>query len=185
MWLTTEDERRLVQLQDDLLIANWRRRGDEGYPRFEGIVDEFTAVQKTWLSVLDTAKLEAPVPTVFEVTYINWVDDMPVADFFAPAAALSSPDVSAATESFGYRANYPIEVDGRRTGRFSVECGSAVRQIGDADPQPGTGMVLSAKIRADESQTTESIFNIGRCAIVRAFADLTTQEAHERWGRVS
>jgi uncharacterized protein (TIGR04255 family) len=71
-WLLSADDTRVLQIQDDRIIYNWRKRGQEGYPRFDTIRDEFT----TALDKLVRARnLNATELIDFcEVSYTNHIE---------------------------------------------------------------------------------------------------------------
>ena len=187
VWLATADERRLIQVQDDVLVVNWRRRGDVEYPRFEPIVDDYLTLRDRWSTVLSAAGLSMPPPSVLEVTYINWIEDMAIPEFFRPAAAASltsSENVETSPESSSWKASHALRNGTERVGRLNVECASAARISADDEVRPGARFSLSTKIVAPADGQIADAMNLGRCAIVRAFADLTTERAHDRWRRI-
>ena len=49
-WFLTEDGTKLVQVQADRFMFNWRQvKGDEIYPRYESLVPEFQSLLETFL----------------------------------------------------------------------------------------------------------------------------------------
>ena len=76
VWFLTEDDRRIVQVQQDKLIFNWRRLDDgpEGYPEFETLFPEFQSILEKFEAFLNEAGVATGVtPTELELTYVNIV----------------------------------------------------------------------------------------------------------------
>src|SRR5262249_37388739 len=56
-WFLDDSERRIVQLQPDRFLRNWRQlKGDEPYPRFANLIAEF---KTEWIEFQKFAKAEA------------------------------------------------------------------------------------------------------------------------------
>ena len=72
-WLISADGTRLVQIQQDRLIVNWRRIKDEDeYPRYGALRDELLRVEEAFESfVFEVTNYAFPPVTQTEVTYIN------------------------------------------------------------------------------------------------------------------
>lgn len=72
VWFGTEDERKLIQVQQDRLYFNWRRKepGD-AYPRFEFVYAEFVKALEAFERFLIDAGSPPIAPREFEVTYLN------------------------------------------------------------------------------------------------------------------
>lgn len=73
LWLLTEKQDRLVQLQRDRLVVNWRLASPgQPYPRYrDALRPEFANDYRQLLNFLDTEHLPSPRPTSTEVTYVN------------------------------------------------------------------------------------------------------------------
>ncbi len=184
-WLTSADDQRLVQIQDNLLFVNWRRGGADAYPHFEDIVNEFERVAGLWAEKLGTAGLPLSPSSVVEVTYLNWVpdDSMTMAEFFRPAGALVMPAQGVGPpESTGWRSAHPVVSDDLRVGRLTVECRSAARTSPTGDVQSGSKLALSARLLLVEGSLRPTML-IGRRSIVETFASITLEGAHDKWDR--
>lgn len=72
VWLISEDDDYLVQLQPDRFHFNWRRKEGE-YPRFEALVVKFIEVVTRFHKFLGDSGLDGPDIKEFELTYINHV----------------------------------------------------------------------------------------------------------------
>ena len=72
LWFTSEDGSRLVQLQQDRLIFNWRDIGrDEPYVRFPAIRAEFERIQRIFETYVQRVTGQAIHPAGFILTYVN------------------------------------------------------------------------------------------------------------------
>ena len=186
-WFLDPSGNKLIQLQSDRFLHNWRKTtGEEAYPRYEAIRDEFIGRWRGFASFLNDVDLGAPTVTQAEVTYVNHIprnscwseaDDMPrvfscfrlvdEADLFGPME----------TMEFAIRRRLP---DGR--GRLHV---TAAPAFGTKDKSVMIRMVLTARGPVADS-SDEAILDwlaMGRAAIVNGFTALTTPEAHRFWGR--
>lgn len=185
VWLVTSDGRRVVQLQNDLLFLNWRRRGDEAYPRFERLLEEFDTVRSRYeLMLAESGKLIPPV-SVVEVTYINWIDDLPIEKCFRPAA-LGAPvadGVDTSPETIVWKSTHGLSSGDVRVGRLVIESGTAARLRDDGEVQTGIQLSLTARLVVAQGDGLHDALHMGRRAIVSAFANITTPEAHTRWQR--
>jgi len=74
VWYIAEDDARLIQLQPDRFICNWRElRGATKYPTYaknsEMFLDEFSGFRR----FCGESRLNEPSPNLCEVTYINHI----------------------------------------------------------------------------------------------------------------
>ena len=74
VWFLTNDETRLIQLQRDRFLYNWKKVNPEDqYPRFPIVFAEFEKVLTGFEAFLNENDLGAVEPTQFELTYINHI----------------------------------------------------------------------------------------------------------------
>jgi len=72
IWLLDEAEKRILQLQNDSLLLNWRRsRKDDHYPRFSKILEDFRTYLGRLTTFLQDEKIGRLSPTGVQMTYIN------------------------------------------------------------------------------------------------------------------
>ena len=73
-WFISEDDSRLVQLQNNRLHYNWRMRPDGGpYPRYESMIEVFESIQDTFCDFVSEMQWKEPEVTGSELTYINHI----------------------------------------------------------------------------------------------------------------
>ena len=187
-WFVDPSGNRLIQVQSDRFLHNWRKiSGEEDYPRYEGIRDEFIERWRGFVAFLKHEDLGTPTVTQGEVSYINHIpkdscwaeaDDMP--KVFSCLKHVDEPALFGPMESveFGIRRRLP---DNR--GRLHVTAAPAFQP---KDKTIMIRMVLTARGPVADS-SDEAILdwmNMGRGAIVNSFTALTAPEAHEFWRRI-
>jgi uncharacterized protein (TIGR04255 family) len=189
--LGSEDGARLLQIQSDRLVHNWRRQGNEtAYPRYEAIREAFETHAHTFFSLVARAGLPDPVIDQCEVSYINHIDAPDDIGGYAGAhrvfSRLREPETHDSLlprlEDLGLRARYLIEDgDQKPIGRLHT----LVQPHLTAAGQPAFLFSLMARGRPPTPTLNGALdfFDLGRRTIVRAFAALTTPEMHKVWGR--
>jgi uncharacterized protein (TIGR04255 family) len=190
-WFIEEAGNRLVQVQADRFLLNWRKVSDEdGYPRYRNLRSEF---ESRYATFAETVSAEA-VPEVdwCEVTYINHIpaegnrpaEHMQLSKVLKVIAeqpvgeALPPPEDSQLQERFVIR-------DGEApVGRLYLTATPAYRT---ADDKPIYVVTLLARgrPRGQGLQGVLEFFDLGRDLIVRGFKELTTDQMHQTWGLVS
>lgn len=74
-WFLSEDGTRLVQVQGDRLMFNWRQvTGHEDYPHFDGLYPEFRRLAALFVSTVAEQRESVPPAAWYELTYINPID---------------------------------------------------------------------------------------------------------------
>ena len=186
-WLVSNDEVRLIQLQDNWFACNWRRKLS-AYPQFETIFNEFRTRYEQFRGLL--ASIDTAAPQIFqvEVTYTNWITDMVITEFLKPAASarIERPSFSDPPEQQYWAASYLVRADNVPVGRLRVNGNNAMRFQPGQSPN-GVVFQLSFRAPTPPGVTEDAVFSLmqlGRESIVNAFTDLTTETAHTRWGRI-
>jgi uncharacterized protein (TIGR04255 family) len=187
-WVVSEDDTRLLQLQDNMYVCNWRRRrSSDEYPRFEPLWNRFW----TGFNRLRRLVAEQGLPSIqvrqIEVTYINWIVDMPSTQFLSVLGGTDLTGVSSlgAPEDQALLARYLMRDAGNPFGRLLLSCQPALR-ADEFFPGPGYQFSLTARVpltpatRSNE-ELARLIFQC-RVTIVEAFTKLTGASAQESWG---
>lgn len=185
----------LVQVQADRFVRNWRKIAqDNVYPRYERIRDSFFDEVKRVDDFFGAENIGRIEPNQCEVTYVNHIDLTP----FGGAIRIDRIFrnwVGAASDSADQRADLPDFEDARFAARYVLKSpgGSPVgRLFAVAEPAiassntPIIRFSLTAKgaPAGGDYSAVGTFLDLGRRAIVRAFAALTTKEMHERWQRI-
>lgn len=189
-WLVSADDERLVQIQDDAFLSNWRKRSNT-YPRFEPLMETFWERFTRFRSQLSE---DVPLPLQLqqlEVSYVNWVpfDVAPVSEWFGPAKRSRLPldGVEKYPEHHVWASSFLIEKDGVAVARLHAQQLEALRP-GPGTPHLGASFQLHFRAPLPPGASDADINDLAyeaRNHIVRAFTSLTTEEGHNRWGRTN
>ncbi len=182
IWFISADANHLIQFQPDRFLANWRKNPNlRPYPRFEGIAEAFEMnliLLRKYLST--TFGYEIDINQA-EVSYINVV---PVEDFSEAGDWFSlwnggHLNVEALNTSF-------TEVmrgrDGRPLARLHHEIQSAFT-IDGKQKAFSLNLTFRGKPAGNDVTSAMQFLATGREAIVTRFSAITTQRAHQIWGR--
>jgi hypothetical protein len=186
-WVVSADEVWLLQINSTNFDCNWRQKSD-GYPHFETVMEQFFRRYNEFLIVVDSLAFARPKLLQLEVAYNNWIPDLAVPDFLAPAQAthLSGYHATLIPEEQAWISQYLIvPEDSDAVARLHVECQPALRLDG---MEWSKGSQFSLTFRAPLSpEVTDadlaSLSLLGRQTIVQSFTDLTTEEAQKKWDR--
>lgn len=189
-WFESEDRRELVQIQPDRLIHNWRKQApEEDYPRYEPIRAQFLEEIAAFNAFAQEQGFGPLRPNQCEVTYLNHIElpdgGNPVGQLHRILTVWSGEtsdgrrhDLDQASLNFRYLLH-----DGeRRLGRLYIGAGPSLRA---ADMKPLIQLVLTARGKPAEETIESAVdwLDLGRDAIVRGFASITTPEMHKAWER--
>lgn len=184
-WFLRPDGDELIQFQQDRLLHNWRKVGDETneYPRFESMIERFRGELDLLEGYMNGLTPQTLSINQCEVSYINHIaqtDDQAllVSDWLR---FVNFGDNEPDDFSLGFR-EVIRDAGGNPQGRLSCDASLGIkagrRQV----------ILLTLTVRgAPKENTIESAFDYlgkGRDLIVCKFAELTTDEAHVKWQRV-
>lgn len=173
---------RMIQIQNSRFHYNWLGQGGGEYARFKNIKPEFDEMLNTYKQYITDEKLGEITPNQWEITYVNhipkgtvWNSPSDWENVFPTISSNNNCSTVGSLESFECKLHY--ELEGKR-GRLHVEIRHGKRD----NTQEILIMNLTARgpIHPDGVQLDEGL-NLGRKAIVRAFAELTGPDAHEFW----
>lgn len=182
LWLESEDGSFLLQLQSNMFTSNWRSRSAP-YPRFEVLLDRFVHAYADYKSFLAELAIDPGPTTMLDVTYVNWVPEIPMQDVVrvASAANTSGRNSDPWPAAQGHTLLYQLRDEGESVGRLSVDVQSAKRPDGDSWID-GTQMTLVARVTSRHDVEDMKVqYAFCRDAIVQTFADLTTEGARQLW----
>jgi uncharacterized protein (TIGR04255 family) len=172
----------MIQIQNSRFHYNWLGQGGGDYARYKKIKPEFDEMFNTYKRFISDESLGDISPNQWEITYVNHIPkgtvwDSP-SDWGNVFPSLSSNNIRSTVgslESFECKLHYELE---DRHGRLHVEIRHGKRD----NTHEILIMNLTARgpIRSDGIELDEGL-NLGREAIVRAFAELTGPDAHKFW----
>jgi uncharacterized protein (TIGR04255 family) len=185
-WFVSADNTRLIQLQDDRLLVNWRRAGSE-YPRFEAIRDEFEARFVQFGRLAADEGIGPLAPLQVEVSYFNRIVGAKPAEFLrsAPALDLAALGLTPSDDVIVSRALVP-GADGRPVAALTAEVQPLPLDV-DGEPTAAYQFALSYRQplgSEDPGAEIQAALLQGRDTIVRSFSELTSTTMHERWERI-
>jgi len=186
-WFLDKDDECMVQLDAEHFCYNWRNdTGKRVYPRYKAVRVEFERLWSDFGEFVRAEKIGEIKVNHWEVTYVNHInkgeawtslDDLDRAlriwPSFLPKAFLPP------TEAFQMTLAYAFP---EQKGRLRIAARDAIRK---SDMQECVLLKMIAKGRIDSPGVTDVLpyLNMGREWIVRAFADVTTEEAQVLWGK--
>jgi uncharacterized protein (TIGR04255 family) len=192
-WFVDKAGSRLLQLQEDRLIHNWRRVSEgDTYPHYSGIRDTFSDEYKRLAAFVQRQAGGAGelTPEWCEVTYINHIHGGAgweglghlhrVFTFISAPPAngfLSLPDFG----EFGVA--YAIRDADKQVGRLHARLGTAIRRK-DGAPLLRFELTGRGLPEGDGLDGVLAFMDHAHEYIVRGFAELTTPEMHSAWRRI-
>ena len=186
-WFLSENKDELIQFQQDRLLHNWRKVGDQTneYPRFERMIVSFeneVRLLEQHFSSLEPQKLEI---NQCEISYINHIlspaggANIYVKEWlrFLDFGSADQPDDFVISSRTTMR-----DADGKPRGRLVTEAATGVNQTG----QQIIALTLTARGAPAGTNIADALdfLKSGRERIVTTFARITTDSAHRQWERV-
>lgn len=177
---------RMVQVQNGRLLYNWiASESPASYPTFDAVKPEFEKIVKGFGLFLSAQQLPQFVPDQWEVTYVNHVVkgalwDSPLEWATRVVPALLTPLTSVASTRFeSCGGDWSFEIP-ERLGRLHVEVRHGL--LGPPKNDEVLVMKLTARGPIGGGGLDQGL-NLGHRTIVRAFAEMTSTEAHRLWKR--
>ncbi len=187
-WYLDESRNRLIQVQRDRFVHNWRKiTGTEEYPRYPELRERLAREWGRFCDFLRAEKLDVPQINQCEVVYVNHIEYGKgwngYGELDRVVAALATPKAKnrflPVPERTIMNVTYPIEGN---LGRLYVSFNPVVRT---RDGKEVLQMTLTAR-GAPKSSSDDDVLawlDIGRKWVVRGFADFTTDTMHKVWGK--
>lgn len=188
-WFLDETTTRLIQLQQDRFVHNWRRvKGDEKYPRYENVRETLSAEWRRFCSFLNEERMDQPDVNQCEVTYVNhieyfkgWANYGELGKVIRLWSETGSWGFLPPPERVNMKMNYLLPDN---SGRLHVSLAPVIRA---RDATEVLQVTLTAR-GAPKSAKLDDVFSwldLGREWVVKGFADFTSEVMHKNWGRKS
>lgn len=194
-WFVSEDDKELVQLQNNWVAVNWRRQPNTEYPRYERVLEMFKEVWANldgFVSGLSEKAPQALVPVQCEVVYINHIFQ----DQESPDAVWANLDDTTTVTSLAGSANLPARMDGLNANysflvdddkgqpfaRLRVQLNSAISRDEKRDLAV-MNLTFRGRPPTPDIDGVLDLFDSAHNWIVGSFDGLTTEKMHEKWGR--
>lgn len=177
-WFLTPSKEQLIQFQQDRLLHNWRKVGDEQipYPRFETMIRDFEQELGGLEDYFGTLQPQTLLINQCEVTYVNHIPfDQPDKWLrFVRFEGTRVDDLAITFRRNLFRDDEPV-------GRLICETGTVLH-----NGKVVLRMALSARgapSRPDMHAALE-LLRTNREVVVHAFAEFTSESAHQTWKRI-
>lgn len=185
IWFTSEDDTRLVQLQQDRLLVNWRDTGaGTPYVRFPAVRAEFERVQDLFRTYVERLTSEAIHPATYNLTYVNiikqgegWTSTADIGRVFPHLRWHGDERFLPLPSDVGWKGTFPLP-DGFGSLTAQVQLAKLVR-----DNQP----ILRFELAANSGSLGGNAMEFGKWVelahhwIVHSFKDLTGEEMHRKF----
>jgi len=184
VWFINQKEDRLIQLQEDRFLYNWRKMHEEEvYPSYQNVMISFKEIYALFKGFLEEEGLKIPTPTECELSYINHI---PKGKGWGSVA-----DIHEVLEDLNWRADknrflpepklmrwqalFALPED---RGRLEVKLEQGIRKT---DMCPLLIIELSAHgLGGDKSEATMwDWFEVAHEWIVRGFTDLSSSKMQD------
>ncbi|MGD0161434.1 MAG: TIGR04255 family protein [Candidatus Sulfotelmatobacter sp.] len=186
-WFFNQDETRLIQVQNNMFLHNWRKVERTGkYLHYDELRPLFESEWEGFRGFLEGEGLGAPVVQLCEVTYVNHIDRGNGWETFGELSEVLpnwSPKTSGnylpSPEFVGVNASYALK---GVEGRLQITAQPAVRQT---DAKETIQLTVTARCKPSSS-SNEQIYRClseARERVVLGFTDFTSPKMHKIWGR--
>jgi uncharacterized protein (TIGR04255 family) len=184
-WFLAPGKEELIQFQNDRLLHNWRKVGDQTneYPRFEKIIEKFESELRTlesYMGSLAGRPNQRLKINQSEITYINQIlcEGATDASRWLSLLNIDAYGFEDFNCTFRRRVHRP---DGSPYARLTCQTALGVRPKGERI------IVLNLTFRGapegDSLEAAIAFLGTGRQMIVEFFTQITTEQAHLAWGR--
>jgi uncharacterized protein (TIGR04255 family) len=189
VWLVDQSGNRIVQVQRDRFLHNWRKlHPEDEYPRFPPVKAQFLEHWNGFLAFLTEAGLN-PEPDQCELTYVNhlrrgegWDTLADLGDLFTTFAWRTRDNFLPAPDNLRWSMRFLLP-EGK--GRLHVE-------VLPVRAQPSNELAvrytLTARGRPSDIGDTACLstwYDMAREWIVRGFADLVEDKTDDLWERIT
>lgn len=181
-WFVEPSGNELIQFQQDRLLHNWRKLGNNEYPRFKYMIDKFEAEVLLFESFINSLASQKLNINQCEISFVNQI---PVEDFTGAEAAkwlnfLRFDTILPNDFSLTMR-EIVNNSSGQSQGRLMIDAGSAIE--GNGKKVIRFNLTVRGAPMDTHLNSALEFLAIGHNLIVNRFADLTTDLAHKAWGR--
>ena len=192
LFMKSESETEILQIQEDMLGYSWRKLSPtDEYPHFARIITGFKKELSEFEEFLSEENIGSVAPVQCEVTYVNlilpgeiWSDHSELGKIVPSAGERLSEGFLPPPEHSRYFTQYAIlDDDGLPRGKLhvSIEPG---RLMGEDSPMYLMTLTARGAPKDERRNSVISTMDIGHEWIVRGFTTLTSTEMHKEWGRI-
>ena len=178
-WFLTPSKEELIQFQQDRLMHNWRKVGDETnpYPRFEAMIRDFEQELGGLEDYFTTLAPQTILINQCEVTYVNHIPFDEPGRWLRFIKFETSP-----IDDFAMTFRRTLHREREPVGRLTCET-AVVIAAGNKLMLRLALTARSAPARPDMHAALE-LLRENRKIVVDAFTEFTTEAAHQVWKRI-
>jgi len=186
-WFFNQDETRLIQVQSNLFLHNWRRTARvERYLHYDDLRPHFEREWQAFRKFLEQEGLGAVKASACEVTYVNHIDRgsgwetfADLSNVFPNWSPATSHNLLPSPELVAINASYPLK---DAEGHLQISAQPAVRQ---QDAKETIQLTLTARCKPSSSSDDDIHRGLdeARKWVVLGFTDFTSPKMHGIWGR--
>ena len=174
----------MIQVQNGWLVVNWMKREGQPYPGYAGVIKEFERTFGLFTEFASSEQLEAVIPNVWEVTYIDHIPRGTVWNEYAdvpkalPGLLGGSSCRHGRFETLSAKWTFRLEPN---PGRLAVALQTA---RSTADPSVDLLVMTSTArgpISAPNLDSLVESLNFGQTVVVDTFMDVTSEGARAYW----
>jgi uncharacterized protein (TIGR04255 family) len=187
-WLMNNDRTRLIQIQNNLVMHNWRKTGgpEAAYLHYDEIRPVFQREWNRFREFLNAHQLTRPRITRCEVTYFNqlergvgWQSFAALPDVTPNWSGRGSEGFLPPPQAAAIQVFYPMS---QNEGQLEIQLHPALR------PTDGKELIqLTVAGRCKPASTEDSdlfsSLDLAREWVVRGFTDFTSAKMHRLWRR--
>lgn len=183
IFLVSDSGNKLIQIQDDRFIFNWRKRApDEKYPRFENLVAEYIALVGRFEEFLKANDISGPLEVdQVEITNVNYIDstDLKLNDIFCDFKNVPDQEL----EQVVFRQTLRGD-DSEPVGRLYSAIKTGLRRKANKRVHSiqFTGRVHPFQSAPGEEMDVARELRFIRDKINLAFKKITSDQMHNIWG---
>lgn len=188
-WFLDSTGSRLIQIQRDRFIHNWRQiTGGERYPHYPAVRRTLETEWRRFCDFLESEKLDLPQVNQCEVTYVNhieynkgWKNYAELSNVISVWSGASSGNFLPPPERVNMEVHYVLP---EKAGRLHVSVEPVIR---GRDSQELLQITMIARGAPKSSSINDVLgwLDLGRKWVVKGFTDFTTGTMHKLWGRTS
>lgn len=188
----SSDGCRVIQLQRDCLVHNWRNSAEQAYPHYKELVPDFAEAYTALESFAEERGIGSVHPTQCEVTYVNPVPledlgpEKDLSRLLEPWSGQTTDTFLPAPEAFQLALSYPIHMAGGEfAGRLHITAASTSR-LTDGKEVVMLQLFARGKPLGKGLDGVRAFLDLGHEWVVRGFASITTATIQAtEWRRLS
>ncbi|MEX2151715.1 MAG: TIGR04255 family protein [Gemmatimonadaceae bacterium] len=190
LWFLNTDGTRLIQVQRDHFIVNWRKLDTQAeYPRYQSIRDTLVEEFGRFRDFLKDEELALTPIVQTELTYVNHIDARQTDASRKPLSQIvriwtgETPDGKLPQfEEASFNARYLMRDGDQPTGRLHINLEPQL-YVRDNAPVYALTLIARGAPASSELEGALAFLDKGHEAIVEGFTAITTDEMHAVWGR--